>query len=371
MHVGLTRQHALLYNTLDGETIESNKAEIIELLRKTTQKKNCGVSLLRHGEYEQKDINAFIQEMREKYMGDIIDVALSKGKPVQLLPFFNFPDPNKLDIYKKHNFSSSKDALEKLSEISIHVDHTTDVAKLIPFLQSASGRITFSLVGNIWSVENYTELLSFLNQYPFLKNIVCSYKHIMISQTALEGKFLYKIQVQFPIDRQKWDNSRQILLQQALPFEYVFEVTSAEDCEHAEQLIKQFQIEKYQLHPVYTGDNIRFFEENIFLTKEDILASSLSIKDFFTHQAMNIYDFGKLNIMPNGDVYANVNHPVLGSIHTHSIYEIACKEVEEGKSWLRIRNQAPCNNCVYQWLCPHPSNYEIVIGRPNLCHVKQ
>ena len=54
----------------------------------------------------------------------------------------------------------------------------------------------------------------------------------------------------------------------------------------------------------------------------------------------------------------------------HCIYEIISKELEEGRSWLRIRNQAPCNTCLYQWFCPSPSNYEIAIGRPNLCHVK-
>jgi pseudo-rSAM protein len=97
----------------------------------------------------------------------------------------------------------------------------------------------------------------------------------------------------------------------------------------------------------------------------------MAIKDFFTRQAMNIYDFGKINILPNGDAYANLNHPTLGNIYTESIYEIVHKEVEEGTSWFRIRNQVPCNGCVYQWLCPPPSNYEIAIGRPNLCHVKQ
>lgn len=75
--------------------------------------------------------------------------------------------------------------------------------------------------------------------------------------------------------------------------------------------------------------------------------------------------------MPNGDVYANVNHSALGNISTHSIHGIVQKELEEGKSWLRIRNHAPCNTCIYQWLCPSPSDYEIVIGRPNLCRVKQ
>ena len=97
----------------------------------------------------------------------------------------------------------------------------------------------------------------------------------------------------------------------------------------------------------------------------------MSIKDLFAKQALNTSDFGKINVMSNGEVYANVKHPALGNIHSHSVYEIINKEIEEGRSWLRIRNQAPCNQCIYQWLCPAPSDYEIEIGRPNLCHIKQ
>ena len=162
-----------------------------------------------------------------------------------------------------------------------------------------------------------------------------------------------------------------LLLNQTLPVEYIFDVSSKEERQQTEQFVEQFQIEKYRLNPVYTGKNIQFFEENVFLTKEDILSTRMTIKDFFARKAMNIYDFGKINIMPNGDTYANLNYPALGNIYTDSIYEIVQKEIDEGKSWLRIRNQAPCNECVYQWLCPPPSNYEIAIGRPNLCHVKQ
>lgn len=113
-----------------------------------------------------------------------------------------------------------------------------------------------------------------------------------------------------------------------------------------------------------------FFEKNVFLCEEDILSSTISIKDFFIRQSMNIYDFGKITIMPNGDAYANVNQPMLGNIFSHSIYEIVQKEMDEGKSWFRIRDQAPCNRCIYQWLCPSPSTFEIILGRSNLCHIK-
>ncbi|GHT10485.1 hypothetical protein FACS189426_10760 [Bacteroidia bacterium] len=367
--VGITKKKILLYNTLDGVTIESDKDEVIKLLLETLQEENCGVVLLTNERYKQKDINSFICELREKFMGDVIDIALSKGKPVQLLPYFNFSD--KHEIYKRHNFSLLKNVLEKLSEISIHVDDTTNITKLIPFLLSIQGSPTFNIIGNIGKVTYYSELLSYFDQHSSPKNILCSYKNVIALQPTYENNFSYRISVHFPIDMQQWNISRQVLLNQTLPVEYVFDVSSDEDSQQVEQLVEQYQIEKYRLNPIYTGDNIRFFEENVFLTKEDILSTSMTIKDFFTRQAMNIYDFGKINIMPNGDAYANLNHPALGNIFTDGIYEIVHKEVEAGKSWFRIRNQAPCNDCVYQWLCPPPSNYEIAIGRPNLCHVSK
>jgi pseudo-rSAM protein len=369
VHVCITNNRILLYNTLDGVSIESDKVKVIELLSETLQKENCGVVLLTNERFTQKEINDFIQELREKYMGDVIEVDLSYSKPVQILPFFNLSDT--YELYKKHNFASGKKVLNNLSEVSVHVDCTTDLTNLISFLQTLPKNLAFNIVGNIGDVADCIELLSFLDQLPSSKNMICLYTNVIPLQPAFENNFSYIISVRFPIDMQQWSKSAQILFNQTLPFEYIFEVASLSDCYQAKKLAEQFGIEKYQLKPIYTGDNIDFFEKNVFLTKEDILSASMSIKDFFANQSMNIYDFGKINIMPNGDVYANVNHLTLGNIHTNSIYEIVCKEIDEGKSWLNIRNQVPCNKCVYQWLCPPPSDYEIAIGRLNLCHVRQ
>jgi len=367
--VGLTNKFVLLYNTLDGVTIESDKSEVIDLLRETLQEDNCGVVLLTNERYKQKDVTDFINELREKFMGDIIEIDLSKGKPVQLLPYFNFP--NKLEIYKKHNFFPFKNVLKNISEIAIYLDTITNVTELISFLQSIQESLTFKIIGDIGVVKNYKKLLSYFEQITSPKIVICSYKDVIALQPAFENNFSYKISVLFPIDEQRWNHSRKLLQNQTLSVEYVFDVSSDEDCLQAEQLIDQYQIEKYRLNPLYTGKNISFFEQNVFLNKEDILTTSMSIKDFFINQAINIYDFGKINIMPNGDAYANLNQPVLGNIYTESIYELVSKEIKEGTSWFRIRNQSPCNNCVYQWLCPPPSNFEIEIGRPNLCHVNK
>jgi pseudo-rSAM protein len=369
VYINIVNNRVLLYNTLDGVTIESDKIEVIELLQDILLKENCGVILLINERYGKKDINNFIKELREKYMGDIIDVSLSKGKPVQLLPFINFYEGH--EIYRKQNITSHKNILVNLSEISIHVGHITDTTKLLSFLQSLPENLIFNLIVNVEGITNGNALLTFLDQRLSLKNILCSYKNIIPLQPTFDNNFSYRISIDFPIDIQQWNKSIQLLLNQTLPVEYIFDVRSVDDCQQAKQLIEQFQIEKYQLNPIYTGNNIGFFEENVFLTKENILSTIMSIKDIFINQAMNVYDFGKINVMANGDAYANVNHPTLGNVYTHSIHEIVSNEIEEGKSWFRIRDQAPCNNCLYQWLCPSPSNHEIAMDRPNLCHIKQ
>lgn len=367
--VDIKSKHVLLYNTLDGVTIESTNEKIVELLQETLQEENCGVALLTHERYRQEEICCFVDELREKFMGDVINVSLSDGKPVQILPFYNYSKEQ--ELYKKNNFSSYKNILEKLFEISLYIDATTNITKLIHFLITLPKNLTFNIVGNMEEVPNYSELFSYLDHCSSPKNLLYSYKNIIPLQPIFAHNFSYQISVSFPINVERWNHAMKVLLSQALPVEFVFEVSSEEDVQLSEQLIEQHQIDKYRLKPNYTGNNIRFFENEVFLSKEDILSTPMTMKDFFARQAMNLYDFGKITILPNGDVYANLNHPSLGNIYVNNIHEILHKEVEEGKSWFRVRNHPPCTDCVYQWICPSPSNYEIAIGRSNLCHVKE
>lgn len=368
VHISIVNSNVLLYNTFDGSFIESKDIEIVKLLKETLLKENCGVVLLTAERYNLDNIRKFIMELRAKYMGDIIDIELSKSKPVQIMPFTSLV--NTQELFKKQNFPTGKKILEYLSEISIYVDYNTNIMDLNSFLKSLPNISTVNIIGNLKDVANYKELLLVLDQFPSLKKITCNYSNVISLQPEFVNNFSYSILINYPIDISKWNYSRRLLLNQSIPFECIFEVTSMDNYSQINKYIEEFGIEKHQLKPVYTGDNIDFFKENVFLTKDDILSTPLSISDFFINQSMNIFDFGKIAIMSNGDIYANVNYPILGNIHTHSIYEIISKELEEGRSWLRIRNQAPCNTCLYQWFCPSPSNYEIAIGRPNLCHVK-
>lgn len=251
------------------------------------------------------------------------------------------------------------------------MDNRTSINSLILYLQSLPEGIAINIIGDLGKVVDYRNLLSFLNESSFIKNIRTYYTHIIPLQPDFVKEFSYSILVRFPINILQWNHSKKILLNQLLPYQYIFEVSSLDDCRQVGELVKKYDIEQYQLKPIYTGDNLYFFKKTVFLSKKDILSIPMSMNDFYINHSINVFDFGKINIMPDGEIYANINHPVLGNIQTHSIYEIVIKELERGLSWLRIRNQAPCNNCIFQWHCPSPSDYEIELDVPNLCHVKQ
>ena len=364
MHINIANGYMLLYNTLDKETIISNNEKVINLLEELLQDENCGVTILKNEQYRQNDIHSFITNLREKYMGDIIDISLSKGKPIQILPH-NFCNKRN----EKYNFIKNANLLHFLNEIIIHLDHILDQDKLIDYLQSMPDNITYSISGDLKHIAKFDKLVDFLNQYNSSKKIICNYINFAIPASVCKNIFLYKIHIHFPIDRKQLIITTQSLKDQNNLFELIFDIASLDDYLKAWEIIEEYQIDKYQFNPIYTGYNIDFFKENVFLKKSDILSTSMSIKDFFIKQMINNNDFGKINIMPNGDVHSNINYPALGNICTHSIFELIQKEIEEGKSWLRVRNQEPCNACIYQWLCPSPSDYEIMIGQTNLCHV--
>jgi pseudo-rSAM protein len=122
------------------------------------------------------------------------------------------------------------------------------------------------------------------------------------------------------------------------------------------------------MKPKFTGENIDFFIKYVFLDKEDLLKSKVTKKNIFAKQVLNTNDFGKLTINHTGEVFANTYHKSLGTIND-DIRELVCKEMNMGISWRRIRNMNPCCDCVFQWICPSPSDYEIEIMKPNLCNI--
>ncbi len=355
----------MLYNTLDGSIIKKENPKLRMLLEEILKRKNGGVSFLSSEQYARIEIREFIDQVREKFMGDIIDVSLSQRKPVQILPYVDFT--GRQDF--KDGFLRVDNMLHLLEEVTIHINQETDLMGLSRFVRSLPEGLSINLRIDREMDADLEKLFAYLERIESNKTILSDYDRLFVLSPDFKNKFSYKIDVHFPIDETVWKETQALLKAQDNSYEFVFYVENEEHVRLVESLILRYDIEKYVLSPVYTKNNIEFFTENVFLTSEDILSIPICMKELFKRQVLNNNDFGRFTIQPNGDVYANRHHPALGNISVHSIYYLIQKEIKEGRSWLRIRNQSPCNQCAYQWLCPSPSDYEIEIGRSNLCHV--
>ncbi len=146
-----------------------------------------------------------------------------------------------------------------------------------------------------------------------------------------------------------------------------FLVTSEEDINFLNSIDKEWVA--YTITPLFVGNNKDFFKQYVYLTKDDCCESRVDKRHIFMNQTLNGNFFGKLNVLPDGSIWDNLNFPRLGSING-DFFELLLSVFDSKKSWFHIRNQEPCAHCLYQWICPPPSNYETIIGETNLCHVK-
>jgi len=149
----------------------------------------------------------------------------------------------------------------------------------------------------------------------------------------------------------------------------IFEIASKNEQKQAELLISNYNIKNYEFKPFYNGKNIVFFENNVFLSKNDIFSTIVSQRKIFAHQKLNTNFFGQIHIYPNGDIKAHPSKDDIGNCKKEHIVYIIEKELIKNTAWRVIRNDPPCCNCLYQFLCPSISGYEWVINKNNLCKI--
>jgi pseudo-rSAM protein len=182
-----------------------------------------------------------------------------------------------------------------------------------------------------------------------------------------EHPVIWDIVVDFPVDEQVLSNCIAGGMQETAQYHYHFIVQNEGEINLVEKMTAHFDIQDFEMHPYYNGANFDFFKNCIFLNRDDILSSTIAQRRIFCNQALNSNFFGSLTILSNGDVTATMNTPVLGNIFTTSLLELITKELKQNTAWRKTRNEPPCNACLFQYLCPPISNYEMTFQRQNLC----
>jgi pseudo-rSAM protein len=232
------------------------------------------------------------------------------------------------------------------------------------------------LGGNIFDYSRFAALVEIINHLPARKNYYSHYQNIIPGSDKLKfvnpASSLLKILIPAPINEENLKAALQILEKSKLPSEFIFLIQDGREFEKAGRVAASLQIDNYDYQPLFNGENLQFFKENVFITKEEILGSKPAMNDIYAHSEINTLNFGKLIVSPAGRVYADLNAPGLGMLGKDSIYDVLYREAYHGKSWRRVRkNVQPCKCCTYQALCPPLSDYTYALGRNDLCHINK
>lgn len=383
-----------LYNTMNGAHYSSKEKEVIEVLVEIYNRKNLGAALIRGKAIQENSaLFRFVDEIQKKQLGGISSVADTKNKPIRLLPLLNLQkDIDKLKLNEIN--SIGKDVAKYLLELNLYLNnsckqecslckvydkqHTCCFANSYNndyFTPQQLNRIVSQIAptnistlnvlgGDILLHPEIEQIATILQKVKSICQIWMNYKNV--SNTPLFEGFAHTITITFPVDVGHLHDVIKNL--KSLDTRYIFFITSEDEYEKAISIVEVYPEIRYTIMPIFDGNNLIFFQQNIFVNEDDILENIVSLRKIFAHQKMNTNFFGSLTLLPNGDAKANMNCNVIGNINEKTLLELVHAELLGNTSWRQIRNSEPCTQCNLQHLCPSPSNLEIAMERPNLCN---
>ncbi len=382
--VWLNENEGLLYNSKNGVKLRFNNDGLLRnVISKLLILENLYCITLTENELSEKELKLWIKDIEEKECGILVEKNEFNLRPLSLPPILKVQDDKEYYCWENHQ-GIDGNVIDNLHQIIFHVNGSIlgnnlysrqllyptlsseylENDTIIQFSKNARHSLSLNeiaLVGNPSSIEGIDSLIDSLNEivpvsvYSIWKDVAESYEQLLnIAEKA-------KLNIYITKD----------ILKETFPLQAIlhFIVTSVEEYETALEYKEKYNFRDIRIVPVYTGRNLAFFENYLYLQEKDLQAIYLNKREVFINQKINLYDFGKLIIKPNGEVYSNFNDEAIGTIKDMP-QTLVFKEITKGKAWLRIRNETPCNNCIYQWLCPSPSHYEQVIGKFNLCTIK-
>ena len=394
VYVEFKEKNVLLYDTNHGNRIESAQEKVITLIKRLYEPSNLGVIPINNEIQSDPCIQDFIKEVTDKDMGDLMDTEHYPNKPIRLIPILSLQkDIDRHIEYEDKVAFIGRDIGKYLYEINIYLTNTCDrsckhcndyckqthcctvnnMGNELPieYVRNLLEQIRYTPVntinfygGDILTYNFLDELQYSASSYPKLFHFYMHYQNYRENE-FIDSQLLDLI-IDFPLDSNHFYKVSKLLKNKSFKLHFIIE--DEQQYGDAERLVDEYSIKEYDIYPYYTGKNIRFFQDNIYLSKEDIFSKTLQMREIFRNHKLNSNFFGTLYVLPDGTVKANMNTLALGNISKDDILDIIYKELTENTAWRVIRNSHPCDKCIYQFMCPAPSDYEKVIGQYNLCH---
>lgn len=395
IYVSIKKNQMLLYDTHANFYFLVESLQAINIIDSIYKDENIGSIELEQTDLNNPSVKNFIDKVISTKMGNILDEDKYPIKPVILPPILslNF-DMEKLKDKENLYLFMSKNISKYLLDVNLVLNsacqqecsHCQSYNK--QFFCCSKSKISEELTEE--SLENLLRQISYfpLRTVNITGGNIYQYKHLSFFDFPFEennkifnfyvnylnyesnsyiDKHTVHLIINTPINYNKLRDC--ILLSKGKEVKYHVIIEDTEQYEDINAVLTEFGIKDYKVHPFYNGHNIKFFEENVYLSQEDIVTNIISMREIFRNQKLNANNFGSLYIFPNGEIKANVNEVTIGVLGENEILDVINNELLKNTAWRRVRSSEPCKDCVYQYLCPPPSNYEKVINRSNLCNV--
>lgn len=390
----------VIYNTLSGKGLLFPYSVKTDMLVKALQNKdNLYCISVNESDLSDPDIKEFVYSLRENFCADLLCKSSFPKKPIVVVPEINInEDVDREPASINNSKTFGENVIKNLTDIIIELTGQCSLScsdcnstyKQIPWCNKQTEILSIDKVKSILQQIKYTTVfdLRFVGgdvfSYPYWSELIIELEKITCKKNFyIHYLLLNKHKLQLELLLKESDNFLKILVDQPYSLmdncdmtflsgtnvEYIFKITSVEEYDAASNLIEEYGLNA-KILPFYTGKNNSFFEEYIYQTREDILNMQWKKNEIFANQILNTNDFGKLTLQANGDIYANINFDSIGK-SDDNLRQLVHNELKTGTSWRRTRDLLDeCKGCVYKYLCPSPSNYELAMKRNNLCHVK-
>lgn len=382
----------LVYNSLSGKGFDTSLSPVLDtVVNELLDMENMYCIEISDIKLHDNEFSIFVSLLRENFCGDIV-LNDNISRPISIYPKLNINEAIDRDYKGIDNFESFGHHVAKnLLEFTLYLNGQQEESNFQnQVLWFFSGKnflslnnldlifdkiqdvriLDFNVVAeNLFEYPYLERLYYLLQKYPFKVSFYTYYKSVCSRDDFIHiisnERFELFLCLDFPME----ESVIKKIVSWNIAVKYVAKISSMEEYNQILNLIDKYQLD-IKVFPWFNGNNFSFFEEYVFLKKSDLLETQWSKQEIFSHQVLNTNDFGKLSMSSNGVIYANMFFDSLGTIKD-DIKQLIYKELKNGKSWRRTRDTlVPCCSCLYRYVCPSPSNYEVVLEKPNMCFVR-
>lgn len=400
VHINI-KDKILFYNTLNGKHLIEEKYIIRKLINNLLNHPNKTL-VLNQELINDPEISEFAEKIKSLNMGDFIETQYSKKQAIQLM--YDLKVQKGIEFLKdKEDRVIGEEILNYLSDVTVYLNNTCSLnckscsydykqtiackksepnkeldVKIIEQQLKLYNQIPIDTLhitgGNVFQYSVFQNLQNYIIQNNFTTILYINGVNFIKSWKLIKYKNAHNITYNILVNNYSDLYIKElatVLTDNFNNYIITFLIESEKQYNEMEKIVDKFNFPEIEVKAIYNGNNLDFFKENVFIDEETIFDEKQNLQDIVRKQGVNANFFGKLVIDSDGEVYSNILGKSLGNISNQSIQGLIEQELKNNQFWRLLRTDVLfCSSCCYNHLCPEISNYEFILHKYNLCHIK-